>query len=36
MADTRNMAKAKVKKIIKEQREEVLEQGRKERKEDFL
>ena len=35
-ADIRNQAKAKVKKIMKEQREEILEQGRKEGKEDFL
>ena len=35
-ADIRNEAKAKVKKIIKEQREELLEQGRKEGKEHFL
>ena len=35
-ADIRNQAKAKVKQITKEQREELLEQGRKERKEDFL
>ena len=34
--DIRNQAKAKVKQITKEQREELLEQGRKERKEDFL
>ena len=34
--DIRNQAKAKVKEIIKEQREEILEQGRKEGKEDFL
>ena len=32
----RNQAKAKVKEITKEQREEILEQGRKEGKEDFL
>ena len=32
----RNWAKAKVKQITKEQREEILEQGRKEGKEDFL
>ena len=31
----RNQAKAKVKEITKEQREEILEQGRKEGKEDF-
>ena len=35
-ADIRNQAKAKVKGITKEQREEILEQGRKEGKEDFL
>ena len=35
-ADIRNQAKAKVKEITKEQREEILEQGRKEGKEDFL
>ena len=35
-ADIRNLAKAKVKAITKEQREEILEQGRKEGKEDFL
>ena len=35
-ADIRNQAKAKVKQITKEQREELLEQGRKEGKEDFL
>ena len=35
-ADIRNQAKAKVKEITKEQREELLEQGRKEGKEDFL
>ena len=35
-ADNRNQAKAKVKEITKEQREEILEQGRKEGKEDFL
>ena len=34
--DFRNHAKAKVKEIMKEQREEILEQGRKEGKEDFL
>ena len=34
--DIRNQAKAKVKEITKEQREEILEQGRKEGKEDFL
>ena len=34
--DIRNWAKAKVKQITKEQREEILEQGRKEGKEDFL
>ena len=35
-ADIRNQAKAKVKEITKEQQEEILEQGRKEGKEDFL
>ena len=35
-ADIRNQAKAKIKQITKEQREEILEQGRKEGKEDFL
>ena len=35
-ADIRNQAKAKVKQITKEQREELLEQGKKEDKEDFL
>ena len=35
-ADVRNQAKAKIKQITKEQREELLEQGRKEGKEDFL
>ena len=35
-ADIRNQAKAKVKEITKEQRVELLEQGRKEGKEDFL
>ena len=35
-ADIRNQAKAKVKQITKEQREELVEQGRKESKEDFL
>ena len=34
-ADIRNQAKAKVKQITKEQREELLEQGKKEGKEDF-
>ena len=34
-ADIRNQAKAKVKKITKKQQEEILEQGRKEGKEDF-
>ena len=34
--DIRNQSKAKVKQITKEQREELLEQGRKEGKEDFL
>ena len=32
----RNQTNAKVKQIAKEQREEILEQGRKEGKEDFL
>ena len=35
-ADIRNQVKAKVKEITKEQREEILEQGRKEGKEDIL
>ena len=35
-ADIRNQAKAKVKEITKEQREEILEQGIKEGKDDFL
>ena len=35
-ADITNQAKAKVKEITKEQREEFLGQGRKEAKEDFL
>ena len=35
-ADIRNQAKAKLKQITKEQQEEILEQGRKEGKEDFL
>ena len=35
-ADIRNQAKAKVKQITKEQRDELLEQGRKEGKEKFL
>ena len=35
-ADIRNQAKAKIKQITKEQREELLEQWRKEGKEDFL
>ena len=34
--DIRNQAKTKVREITKEQREELLEQGRKEGKEDFL
>ena len=34
--DIRNQAKAKVKEVTKEQQEELLEQGRKEGKEDFL
>ena len=36
LKDIRNQAKAKVKEIMKEQRQEVLELGRKEGKEDFL
>ena len=36
LKDIRNQAKAKVKEIMKEQREEILELGRKEGKEDFL
>ena len=35
-ADIRSQAKSKVKEITKEQREKLLEQGRKEGKEDFL
>ena len=35
-ADIRNQAKTKVRQITKEQREELLEQGKKEGKEDFL
>ena len=35
-ADIRNQVKAKVRQITKEQREELHEKGRKERKEDFL
>ena len=35
-ADIRNQAKAKIKQITKEQQEELLEQGRKEGKGDFL
>ena len=35
-ADIRNQAKAKVKQITNKQREKLLEQGRKEGKEDFL
>ena len=35
-ADVRNQAKTKVRKITKEQREELLEQRRQEGKEDFL
>ena len=34
--DIRNQAKTKVRQITKEQREELLEQGRKEGEEDFL
>ena len=36
MVDIRNQAKAKIKQIEKEQWEELLEQGRKEGKKDFL
>ena len=35
-ADVRNQAKTKIKDIKEEQSEELLEQGRKEAKEDFL
>ena len=35
-ADIRNQVKAKIKEITKEQREELLEQGRKEGNEGFL
>ena len=35
-ANIRHQAKAKAKKITKEQQEEILEQGRKEGKQDFL
>ena len=35
-ADIRNQTKAKVKQITKEQQEKLLEQGRKEGKNDFL
>ena len=35
-ADIRNQAKAKVKQIMKEQRDEILKQGRKEVEKDFL
>ena len=35
-ADIRNQAKTKIKQITKQQREELLEQGRKESKKDFL
>ena len=35
-ADIRNQAKAKIKQITKEQREELFEQGRKKGAEDFL
>ena len=35
-ADIKNWAKAKLKQITKEQREELFEQGRKEGKEDFV
>ena len=34
--DIRNQAKTKTKEITKEQREELLDQGRKDGKEDFL
>ena len=34
--DIRNQAKAKVKEITKEQRQEILEQGKKEGKQGFL
>ena len=34
--DIKNQAKAKIKQITKEQREQLLEQGRKEGKQDFL
>ena len=34
--DIRNQTKAKIKQITKEQRKEILEQGGKEGKEDFL
>ena len=36
MSDIRNQVNAKVKQITKEQREKLLEQGRKEGTEDFL
>ena len=35
-ADVRNQAKTKIKQIMKEQQKELLEQGKKEGKEDFL
>ena len=35
-ADIRNQAKAKIKQVTKEQREELLKQGRKVGKEDFF
>ena len=35
-ADIRNLNKARVRQIMKEEQEELLEQGRKEGKEDFL
>ena len=35
-ADIRNLTKTRVRQITKEEREELLEQGRKEGKEDFL
>ena len=35
-ADIRNLAEAKIKQIMEKQREKLLEQGRKEGKDDFL
>ena len=35
-ADIRDQAKAKIKEIMKEQRDEIIEQGRKQGKKDFL